>query len=239
MAATFEELDFQQTPMGELILRRRLVPTLENREVFEVKLGEEYLMSSMFHAAEIALAKLGLTELGAGEIDAVVGGLGLGYTAVAALASANVRSLLVIEALEAVIGWHRRGLVPPGPGLSGDPRCRFLHGDFFALARAAAGFEAGRRFHAVLLDIDHAPNLLLHPRHAGFYTPDGLRAFARHLHPDGVFAMWSNDPPDPAFAQVLEKVFVSVRAEVVAFPNPLLGRDSSNTVYLARAAAAG
>jgi spermidine synthase len=230
----FEELDYQETPLGELSLRRRRVAMLKNLEVYEVKLGEAFLMSSMFHAVEIALADLGLGELEAGEWDVVVGGLGLGYTAVAALAHAPVRSLLVVEALAAVIGWHERGVVPLGPNLTGDLRCRLLEGDFFALARDAQGFDSGRRFHAVLLDIDHSPRNLLHPRHGGFYSPDGLRALQTHLHSGGVFAMWSDEPPDAEFLQLLQSVFATARAEVVKFPNPLLDRESASTVYLAR-----
>jgi spermidine synthase len=234
MPARFEELDYQQTPMGELILRRRQVPTLDNLEIYEVKLGEEFLMSSLFPTAEIALADLGLKELGGAPCDVVVGGLGLGYTAVAALAHANVRSLLLVERLDAVIGWHQRGLVPLGTKLTGDSRCRFVSGDFFALARSDTGFSAGQRFHAVLLDIDHTPDFVLHPSHEGFYTPDGLRAFSRHLLPGGVFGLWSDAMPDEAFLETLGEVFTAVRAEVVRFPNPLLDGESSNTVYLAR-----
>jgi spermidine synthase len=164
----------------------------------------------------------------------VVGGLGLGYTAAAALAHEKTRSLIVVDALEAVIGWHQRGLVPLGSKLTGDPRCRFVHGDFFELA--ASGFAPGQRFHAVLLDIDHSPRNFLHARHASFYSPGGLRALAAQLHPGGVFAMWSDEPPDADFVQMLEGVFASVRTHVVTFPNPLLDRDSASTVYVARSA---
>ena len=168
----------------------------------------------------------------------MVGGLGLGYTAVAALDHPAVQSLLVVDALEAVIGWHQRALVPLGARLTGDPRCRLIPGDFFALAEASApGFdpaEPGRRFHAVLLDIDHSPRHLLHPRHAAFYEPDGLRALAGRLHPGGVFAMWSDDPPDDALLRSLGAVFAAARAHVVYFPNPLLETESASTVYVAR-----
>ena len=234
MSKAFEELDYQQTPLGELTLRRRRLPMPGNPEIYEVKLGEAFLMSSMFHVVEVALADLGLGELDAGPWDIVVGGLGLGYTALAALAHASVRSLIVVEALQPVIGWHERALVPLGPKLTGDPRCRLVHGDFFALAGAETGFELGRHFHAVLLDIDHSPRNLLHPRHAGFYSLEGMRALARQLHPGGVFAMWSDEPPDVEFLKLLQTVFGQVRAHVVTFPNPLLDRESASTVYLAR-----
>jgi len=230
----FQELDYQQTPIGGLSLRRKRVAALGNLEVFEVKLGEEFLMSSMFHAVEDALADLGLAELDGGEWEVVVGGLGLGYTAVAALANPRVASLRVVEMLAPVIGWHRQGLVPLGAQLIADPRCQLQQGDFFALAAAEGGFAAGHQFHAVLLDIDHSPRILLSEANAPFYSPAGLRAFARHIRPGGVFAMWSDDPPEKAFLTALRAAFSRVRAEVVTFPNPLLDRESASTVYLAR-----
>jgi spermidine synthase len=239
MSRDFEELDYRQTPLGELTLRRRRVLMLEGLEVFEVKLGEAFLMSSLFHEAEVALADLGLGALEPGEWDVVVGGLGLGYTAVAALAHAGVRSLVIVEALEAVIEWHQKRLIPNGATLTSDPRCRMVHGDFFALADSEAGFDradAGRRFHAVLLDIDHSPRNLLHPRHGAFYAPAGLQRLAAHLHAGGVFALWSDDPPDEEFLRDLRAVFATAEAHVVKFANPLLDGESASTVYVARKA---
>ena len=60
-----------------------------------------------------------------------------------------------------------------------------------------------------------------------------MRRLAAHLHPGGVFALWSNDPPDEAFTAVLAGVFATAGAEVVRFPNPLQGREATNTVYVA------
>jgi spermidine synthase len=232
----FTELDYRQTPLGELILRRRRVRALDGLEVFEVKLGDAFLMSSLFHEVEVALADLGLAALEGPELDVVVGGLGLGYTAVAALKHSGVRSLLVVEALEDVIGWHRRGLVPLGPQLTTEPRCRLVLGDFFALATSGQGFDAEnpeRLFHAVLLDIDHSPKNLLHPRHGVFYEVAGLHRLAAQLHPGGVFALWSDDPPDEDFKAGLNSVFAEATARIVRFPNPLLGCESASTVYVA------
>jgi len=191
---------------------------------------------------EVALADLGLASLDGGPFDLVVGGLGLGYTAVAALKHTMVRSVLVVEALDTVIEWHRRGLVPLGAVLTGDPRCRFVHGDFFALATSEFGFDSDkseRRFHAVLLDIDHSPKNLLHARHGAFYETAGLRALTRHLHPGGVFALWSDDPPDGNFQRALDSVFASSEAHVVKFENPILDRKSASTIYVANMAKDG
>jgi spermidine synthase len=245
MSRDFAELDFRSTPLGDLSLRRRRVASLDDLEVFEVKLGEDFLMSSLFHEVEVALADLGIAALdansggghGVARYDVVVGGLGLGYTAVAALKHSSVRELLVVDALDAVIDWHERGLVPLGPTLTGDPRCRFIHGDFFALAASSDGFDPiapARRFHAILLDIDHSPRNLLHPRHGAFYSPGGLRALAAHLEERGVFALWSDDAPDDDFLGTLRTVFTTVEVHVVKFDNPLLDRESASTVYVAR-----
>ena len=236
MSRRFEELDWQPTDMGEISLRRRLEPMLKV-DVFEVKLGEEFLMSSLFPVAEIELARLGLAAC-AGDgraVDVLVGGLGLGYTALTALEDPAVRSLSVVEALEPVISWHERRLLPDVAGLTADPRTRLVHGDFFALASGTTGFGDGtpERFHAVLLDIDHTPGHVLHPSHAAFYSPDGLRALRRYLHPGGVFAMWSDEPPDEGFLDLLRGEFTTVHGHLVPFPNPLTGGTSSNGVYVA------
>src|SRR6476620_7318665 len=114
MSRNFEELDYRETPLGELVLRRRRMLSLGDLEVYEVKLGDAFLMSSLFHEVEEALAHLGLSELKEGNWDLVVGGLGLGYTALAALEHREVVSLLIVEALAPVIQWHQRALVPLG-----------------------------------------------------------------------------------------------------------------------------
>ena len=229
MSRRIEELDWQPTPIGEISLRRRVEPTL-GVDVFEVRLGEEFLMSSLFTVAEVELARLGLAACGAGQLDVVVGGLGLGWTAREALQDSRVRSLAVVETLGAVIGWHERGLLPHAAELVDDPRTTMVEADFFALA--AAGALPGPS-HAILLDVDHSPRHVLHPSHADFYTADGLRRLSTALHPGGVFALWSDDPPDEPFMVVLADVFATAAAHVVPFPNHHTGGTSTNTVYVA------
>ncbi len=234
MAMLFEELGWCPTEMGTMSLRRRREPSL-GVDVYEIKLGDEFLMSSLFTASEVALARLGLAELPGTGLDVAVGGLGLGYTAQAALEHAAVRSLLTVELHAAVIEWHRQELLPVSAQLNSDSRCRLVQGDFFAMARAD-GFDpenAGRRFHAILVDIDHSPRHVLQPGHASFYGADGLGRVADRLYPGGVFALWSNDPPDADFTAVLAKVFANTAAHVVTFHNPLRNLEATNTVYVA------
>ena len=234
MSRAFEELDRRTTPMGEISLRRRLEPG-QHVDVYEAMLGDEHLMSSLFTAAEVALARLGLAGAGAPELDVVVGGLGLGYTAQAVLEDPRVRSLHVVEALGEVIEWHERNLLPLSGALVHDPRCHFVQGDFFTIVADGLAFgpEAPQRVDAVLVDIDHTPRHLLHPSHAPFYTAEGHERLAQRMRPGGVFALWSDDPPDEAYLAVSGQVFASSAAHVVRFPNPHTGGEASNTVYVA------
>ena len=231
MASRFEELDWQSTPLGDLTLRRRTEPTL-GVDVFEVKLGDEFLMSSLFTAAEEELATLGLAVATGDALDVLVGGLGLGYTAVTALKDPRVRSLTVVDALPTVIDWHQRRLLPVSAFLVDDDRTELVVDDFFARMRREPPGE-GTRYDAILLDIDHSPRHRLHPSHADLYTADGLRALDRHLRDDGVFALWSDDPPEDGFSALLAEVWAHAEAHVVTFDNPLTGGVSTNSVYVA------
>jgi spermidine synthase len=236
MNVNFEELDYRQTTLGELVLRRRRALEVDGREIFEVKLNDEYLMSSLFHEGEVALTDLGLAELTGAGWDIVVGGLGLGYTAAAALKYDQVARMIVVEALAPVIDWHQRELVPNGRLLTGDGRCRFYHQDFFALARED-GFDPndpGHPFDAILLDIDHTPGALLNPSHADLYSAKGMRRLWTFLKPGGVFGLWSNDVPDKDFLALMSSVFDQVDGHVVEFENPIQGKTAANGVYVAK-----
>jgi len=236
MSLLFEEIDSQASPLGEISLRRRRIPALGDRDIYEVKLGDEFLMSSMFVEAEEALSTLGLAAVQGDKLDVVVGGLGLGYTAVAALKDERIAELLVVDALDTVIGWHKDELVPLGKILNADPRNRYVHGSFFDLATApAAGFDQdspGKKFDAILLDIDHSPTEYLNAANASFYTTENLSLMAEQLKPNGVFAMWSQNLPEEDFVALLKMVFPRVDSHVVSFYNPFLSGESTNSVYV-------
>lgn len=229
----FEELDRRATPLGELVLRRRIEPSL-GVDVYEVRLGEEYLMSSLFTVAEEELAHLTLAAVEGSELRVVVGGLGLGYTARAALDDPRVSTLTVIDALGEVIGWHRDGLLPHSQALTDGHRCYLVQDDFFRMvAEDRSGPFTPTGCDAILLDVDHSPRHHLHPTHAALYQLDGLQRLASLLRPGGAFGMWSDDPPDDDFLESLRKAFGTAQAEIVRFPNPLTGGTARNTVYVA------
>jgi spermidine synthase len=229
----FQALDHQHTPLGELVLRRRASPSLGGQLVYEVTLDGEFLMSSVVNASEVALTQLGLAALGRPASRVMVAGLGLGHTAATVLDDAHVAHLDVVELLAPVLRWHREGLVPLGPRLTSDPRCHLVQDDFFTRVAAA---PAGPVYDAILVDIDHSPEALLSPSHAGFYARGGLERLAVHLTPDGVLGYWSADPPPPDFLRGLEAVFGSVQVHTVEFYNPFMDEEDVNTVLVARRA---
>ena len=224
-----QELDWGTTPWGEISLRQRWDRVTE-RDVYEVKLGDDFLMSSQFTAGERELARIGLAAVTGASLTVLVGGLGLGYTALAALEDDRVTELTVVEALPMVISWHERDLLPDTHGLAADPRVRLVPDDFFDVVRSG---HADRTYDAVLVDIDHAPDWLLRDDHGDLYTVEGFARVGAMLADDGAFALWSDEPPEPEVVRRMGEAFERADAHVVSFPNPLTGGESANTVYLA------
>ena len=239
MELIFEELDYQETPLGSISLRRRSEPRLDNTLIYEVKLGEEFLMSSLFVEAEEQLSILGLASLASQgytcELNIVVGGLGLGYTALAALNNSAVKSLRTIDIMQPVISWHEQGLIPIGNVLATDHRSKLIHGDFFAIAgdKSTQGFVNDDKVHAVLLDIDHSPSHWLSQDNESFYSRDSLQTLRKKLHTRGIFGLWSNEAEDEEFKAVLKNVFEQVETHTIEFANPYSGGNSINTIYIA------
>ena len=225
----FAELDYAPTPLGPLTLRRRPEPRL-GRDVLEVLLRDEHLMSDAFTASEVALADAVLARLPDRPLQVVVGGLGLGYTARAALADRRVRSCRVVEYLEPVLRWHVDGLVPLGAELHADPRFNVVQADFFALATDGFG-TPGERFDAVLIDIDHAPDRLL-GRDAGFYGEEGFARLSAQLTPGGACGLWCDDAPDDAITDALAAAFGAAEAVPVVWANPYTAGTVTQTVYV-------
>ncbi len=224
-----EELGYDRTSMGELVLRRRRSPSVDDEFVYEITVDGEMLMSSTVNTSERALATLALDGLEGRREQVLVGGLGLGYTAAAVLEYPDVERVVVIEILQPVIDWHQRGLVPAARVLTEDPRCTLVRGDFFDLALQGDG----QAYNAVLLDIDHAPDALLHPRHEGLYRREGLRKLSRLVAEGGVFGLWSAWKPPAGFLGSLEEVFSAVCCNEVVFYNPHTGLEDSNWITTA------
>jgi spermidine synthase len=230
----FEILDWVDTPIGTLGLRRRELLGHPGVVVTEVTIDHEMLMSSLNTTSEEELARraLALHPEGAA-LSVLVGGLGLGYTAHAALASERVARVRAVEYLPEVIGWLRAGKLPLSAALLADARLELAQGDVYALLLG----PATERWDLILVDVDHSPDEPLGPTSRAFYQVDGLRRVAAHLAPGGVLAVWSAGDDDPRFAAALAEVFPTTARERIRWRNELIdeGQDLEDVLFLARA----
>ena len=227
----FEVIAHTESPIGVLILRRRTLPV---DGVIELTLENEFLMSSAVTDSERELAARAIAMHGGSNLDVLIGGLGLGYTAKAALDSDRVARVEVVELVQGIIDWVASGVIPLGLELTADPRLHAIQDDVFERLR-----RPPTRMHDLLLiDVDHSPDERLGESSDSFYVHANLALAARHLKPGGVFALWSTSE-NPAFEAELRKTFEDVRVEPIAFFNETTGRPETNWLFLARTRSTG
>jgi hypothetical protein len=101
MSSYFEELDYRPTPIGALSLRRRRELSLEV-DVFEIKLGDKYLMSSLFTASEIALAYKGKAV----DVKRIARELGVRYVLEGSVRKSGNRVRITAQLIDAATGNH-------------------------------------------------------------------------------------------------------------------------------------
>jgi len=219
----------EETSLGMVYLRQRELLSQPGTVLLELLLDHALLMSSCSTHSERALARRAI-EMHAGEgVHALVGGLGLGYTAREVLRSSNVATLEVVELLQPLIGWFESGLIPLRSELVADPRFSLRQGDVYQLL----GGPPARRYDLILVDVDHAPELRLGNSNYAFYTEETLRRVREHLAPGGVLGVWSY-AESIDFGHLLERVFAEVRIECETFQNPVVEEEESNWLFLAR-----
>ena len=224
----FEVLAYEQTPLGLLFLRRRELLSQPGTIVTEVTLNNEFLMSSLYTDSERVLAEHGLELHGSDQLKVLVGGLGLGYTAQAALKSKRVIQLEVVELLPQVIRWTRDGLVPLSSELNNEPRLKISQGDVYRRLQE----PPAQQFDLILIDVDHSPDERLAEENVSFYTDAGLQAARQHLNQNGVLAVWSYAESSP-FADAMRQVFENVSVVPVTYHNALIDETRTDWLFFA------
>ena len=207
---------------GELVLRRR------DDGHLELRANGVFVMDTLEHTSERALATRGLATVGPGPSAVLVGGLGLGYTLEAVLADLRVTRCVVAEIEPDLVAWMREGTVPHGPALLGDPRVEVLVGDVADALRSAQ-----QEYDVVLLDVDNGPGYLVHDGNAGLYDAPLLAAARDALRPGGTLVVWSAAPA-PGVEDALRHVLGDATEERHAVPGH--GRVGDYFLYLARRA---
>ena len=222
----FEVIDHAESPIGVLILRRRMPP---HEHIIEITLEHQFLMSSAVTVSERELATRAIAMHGGANLDVMIGGLGLGYTAKAALDSDRVGHLEVVELVPAVLEWMKRGLVPLGAQLMADPRFHVTQDDVYDRLRRAPD----RKHDILIIDVDHSPDAHLGQSSDSFYAHDSLELARRHLAPDGIFGVWSTSA-SPGFEAELRTAFGEVRVDAIDFFNETIGEPETNWLFFAR-----
>jgi len=230
MGSRFEVVAWVDTPIGVFDLRRREVPTATgSRSVTEVLVNDELLMSSKNTVSERALATSALAlHAGTTDLSVLVGGLGLGYTAQAALENPRVVHVDVVDLIPVLFDWLRAGLLPLSEQLNNDSRFATVQSNVYEDLLG----PPGRQYDLILIDVDHTPKERLDESSAPFYAADGQRRVQRHLAPGGVLAVWSAGDDDE-FATVLDEVYARSSVEHVTWEDDYLG-TLTDVLFLAR-----
>lgn len=178
---------------------------------FSIRVDGCELMNSRVHGSEDTLAELACARLaGRPSPTVLIGGLGMGYTAAAALERLGAQARMVVaELVPAVIAWNRGPLA----GLAGHPlediRVSVREIDVARILKTEQ-----QAYDAIVLDVDNGPEGLTRTGNDWLYTRAGLTAAHAALKPSGILAVWSATP-DPAFSQLLRQTGFTVE-EVTA-----------------------
>ena len=183
-------------------------PTLRRRDdgALELRVNGVFVMDDVETSSERALARAAI-ELGASEI--LVGGLGLGYTLRALLASPEVTRVVVAELHPEIVGWMRDGTIP-GADLLADERTYVVVGD----VRDVVAAQSPASVDAIVLDVDNGPDFLVHDDNAAVYGPDFIEVCASRLRPGGSLCVWSMAPSESLIAN-LAATLTDVRTEAI------------------------
>jgi len=209
-------------PRGEVAVRVRRGPS---GPVHELIVAGVFAMDDAETSSEVALAEMALAQCARPQ-RVLIGGLGLGHTALAVLRDARVREVTAVEIEPALIGWARAGLVPALAAVGADPRVRLVEGDVGAIL----GRE-GTAYDVVLLDVDNGPSFLVHERNHQLYGEPALRATLARVAPGGVLVIWAAQR-EPALLALLGEVAGPDRVSEVVLPIERDGRAFDYALYV-------
>ncbi len=164
---------------GELVLRRA-------GDHLEVISNGVFLMDTRDGRSERLLVDAALRRHD-DPAEVLIGGLGVGFSLVAALEDARVEHVTVVEIEPTLVAWHTTGPLSAYSGRAlDDPRTDVIVAD---LAQHLA--DAHGRYDVVCLDVDNGPDWTVSDTNAALYDDAGTALLVESLRADGLLAVWS------------------------------------------------
>jgi spermidine synthase len=218
----WEFLDSAPVPGGKGELR-----LYQRGEEFSIRLDRCELMNSRRHGSEDALAELACAKVGDRPgAQVLIGGLGMGYTAAAALQRLKADGRLVVaELVPAVVKWNRGPLADLAGRPLEDDRVTVREVDIAQILK-----RKQRDYDAILMDVDNGPEGLTRKENDWLYSQAGLGAALATLRPGGALAVWSAGPDRTFTARLREAGFEADEVRVRARGS---GKGGWHTIWLA------
>ena len=193
---------------------------------YEVVMNGVFIMASYNQVSSTALVDRAMARLGPREdVRVLVGGLGMGLSAAAAVAIGSVSQVDVVELEPVIVNWNRTWFADLNAHCLEDPRLDTVVGDFHDYV-----MTADARYDLVCLDVDNGPEMLVRDSNARIYGPDFLRAIREIVKPDGVFSLWAYTRNEDLVREITE-VFSACSVEEVWEEHER--RRQSYCIYLA------
>jgi spermidine synthase len=203
------------TERGELVLRRV-------GEDLEVISNGMFLMDTRAGHSERLLVEAAL-QLHPGPRDVLIGGLGVGFSVLAALDDGRVERITVVEIEQSLVDWHDTHLAAFTGGLLRDPRVTVVVADIAThLAACASSYDL------VCLDVDNGPEWTVTDTNAALYDDAGSRLLVGALRSQGVLSVWSAHS-SPEYEQRLRTVLDDLTVLKVS-----RDRGEPDVIYLGR-----
>ncbi|HEU5076993.1 MAG TPA: hypothetical protein VFU02_22540 [Polyangiaceae bacterium] len=161
---------------------------VERNGEYVIRVNGRELMSTRHSFSEEQLGVVACRESAKTEHACVlIGGLGLGFTLRAALATlARTAEVVVAELVPEVADWNRNPAYPLARAELADPRTKVILGDVAdILVRSPYGFDA------IMLDADNQTTSMNTAGNTSLYQPAGIANIWRKLKPGGTVVYWS------------------------------------------------
>lgn len=193
---------------------------------YSIRFGEDELMGNQVRHSEEALANLACGRLPNREGHILIGGLGMGFTLGAALASlSSAATVTVAELVPQIVTWANGPLAHLFHDYLADARVTIEMADVHDVIVRGEG-----HYDAILLDVDNGPDGLIHLPNERLYCNWGLRAAHAALRSGGILAIWSAYTDDAFVDRLGNAGFDVEEVSMAAFAG---GEHVTHTIWLA------